>query len=109
MEGSPFRYSNRNIMGLLHLFEAIRQIKHSPAVISACSGAEYGEVQPSARPVTEEHGLRLLHSYGISKVCLDLLAHGYSYHYNIPTVNIRLFNTTGPGKTNDANRILCGS
>jgi GDP-4-dehydro-6-deoxy-D-mannose reductase len=71
-------------------------------VVSACSGAEYGHVQPSAIPVTEKHALRPLHAYGISKVCLDLLAQGYSHDYNIPTVNIRLFNTTGPRKTNDA-------
>jgi nucleoside-diphosphate-sugar epimerase len=35
-------------------------------------------------------------------VCLDLLAREYFLDYKIPAVNIRLFNTTGPGKTNDA-------
>jgi GDP-4-dehydro-6-deoxy-D-mannose reductase len=98
----PVTTFESNIMGSLHLFEAIRRVKRPPVVISACSGAEYGQVRPSAIPVTEEHPLRPLHAYGISKVCLDLLAQGYSRDYNIPTVNIRLFNTTGPGKTNDA-------
>jgi nucleoside-diphosphate-sugar epimerase len=98
----PVSTFESNIMGSLHLFEAIRQIKRSPVVVSACSGAEYGYVQPSAVPVIEEHPLRPLHAYGISKVCLDLLAQGYSRDYNVPTINIRLFNTTGPGKTNDA-------
>jgi len=98
----PVSTFESNIMGSLHLFEAIRQIKRPPVVVSACSGAEYGHVQLSAIPVTEEHGLKPLHPYGISKVCLDLLAQAYSHDYNIPTVNIRLFNTTGPGKTNDA-------
>jgi GDP-4-dehydro-6-deoxy-D-mannose reductase len=98
----PVSTFESNIMGSLHLFEAIRRIRQPPLVVSACSGAEYGHVQPSAVPVTEGHPLRPLHAYGISKVCLDLLAQGYSRDYNIPTVNIRLFNTTGPGKTNDA-------
>jgi nucleoside-diphosphate-sugar epimerase len=89
-------------MGSLHLFEAIRRIKRPPVVVSACSGAEYGHVRPAAIPVTEEHALIPVHPYGISKVCLDLLAQGYSRDYNIPTVNVRLFNTTGAGKTNDA-------
>ncbi len=71
-------------------------------VVSACSSAEYGNVRPSDVPVKEEHPLRPLHPYGISKVCLDLLAREYSLDYKIPAVNIRLFNTTGPGKTNDA-------
>ena len=98
----PISTFESNIMGSLYLFEAIRHMKRPPVVISACSGAEYGHVQPSAVPVTEEHPLRPLHPYGISKVCLDLLAQGYSRDFNIPTVNLRLFNTTGPGKTNDA-------
>jgi len=91
-----------NIMGSLHLFEAVRHIKHPPVVVSACSSAEYGHVPPVAIPVTEEQALRPLHPYGISKVCLDLLAREYFLDYGIPAVNLRLFNTTGPGKTNDA-------
>ncbi len=64
-----------NIMGSLHLFEAVRRMKRRPVVVSACSSAEYGHVPSSAIPVTEEQPL---------------------------LVNLRLFNTTGPGKTNDA-------
>jgi GDP-4-dehydro-6-deoxy-D-mannose reductase len=91
-----------NIMGSLHLFEAMRHMKRAPVVVSACSSAEYGYVPPSAIPVIEEQHLRPLHPYGISKVCLELLAREYFLDYKIPAVNLRLFNTTGPGKTNDA-------
>src|SRR5882672_12479658 len=91
-----------NIMGSLHLFEAVRYMKRLPVVVSACSSAEYGHVPASAIPVTEEQPLHPLHPYGISKVCLDLLAREYFLDYNIPAVNLRLFNTTGPGKVNDA-------
>ena len=91
-----------NVMGSLHLFEAVRHMKDPPVVVSACSSAEYGHVPASAIPVTEEQPLRPLHPYGISKVCLDLVAREYFLDYKIPAVNLRLFNTTGPGKTNDA-------
>jgi GDP-4-dehydro-6-deoxy-D-mannose reductase len=91
-----------NIMGSLYLLEAVRHLRRPPVVVSACSSAEYGYVPASAIPVTEEQPLRPLHPYGISKVCLDLLAREYFLDYNIPSVNVRLFNTTGPGKTNDA-------
>src|SRR6266849_4905557 len=91
-----------NIMGSLYLFEAVRHSRRPPVVVSACSSAEYGSVPASAIPVTEAQPLRPLHPYGISKVCLDLLAREYFFDYNIPAVNVRLFNTTGPGKTNDA-------
>jgi len=91
-----------NIMGSLYLFEAVRRLKRLPVVVSACSSAEYGRVPASAIPVKEEQSLRPLHPYGISKVCLDLLAREYFLDYKIPAVNVRLFNTTGPGKTSDA-------
>lgn len=98
----PLGTFQSNIIGSLHLFEAIRNRKKPPVVVSACSSAEYGNVPASAIPVKEDQPLLPLHPYGISKVCLDLLARQYFLDYKIPAVNIRLFNTTGPGKTNDA-------
>lgn len=91
-----------NIMGSLYLFEAVRHMKRRPIVVSACSSAEYGHVPPEDVPVSEDQPLRPLHPYGISKVCLDLLAKQYCLDYEVPAINIRLFNTTGPGKTDDA-------
>jgi GDP-4-dehydro-6-deoxy-D-mannose reductase len=91
-----------NIMGSLYLFEAVRHMKRPPVVVSACSSAEYGNVPAEAIPVTEDQPTKPLHPYGISKLCLDLLAQEYYADYKVPAVNIRLFNTTGPGKTNDA-------
>jgi GDP-4-dehydro-6-deoxy-D-mannose reductase len=99
---NPVETFESNIMGSLYLFEAVRHLKRRPVVVSACSSAEYGNVPASAIPVTEEQPLRPLHPYGISKVCLELLAREYFLDYKIPAVNVRLFNTTGPGKTNDA-------
>jgi GDP-4-dehydro-6-deoxy-D-mannose reductase len=98
----PLGTFQSNIIGSLHLFEAIRNQKKPPVVVSACSSAEYGNVPASAIPVKEDQPLHPLHPYGISKVCLDLLARQYFLDYKVPAVNIRLFNTTGPGKTNDA-------
>ena len=91
-----------NVMGSLYLFEAVRGMNRAPVVVSACSSAEYGNVPPAAVPVKEDQPLRPLHPYGISKVCLDLLGREYFLDHKIPAVSIRLFNTTGPGKTNDA-------
>src|SRR5215472_8999814 len=99
---NPVATFESNIMGSLYLFEAVRRLKRQPVVVSACSSAEYGRVPASAIPVREDQALRPLHPYGISKVCLDLLAREYFLDYKIPVVNVRLFNTTGPGKTNDA-------
>jgi GDP-4-dehydro-6-deoxy-D-mannose reductase len=99
---NPVATFESNIMGSLYLFEGVRRMKRAPVVVSACSSAEYWRVPASAIPVKEDRPLRPLHPYGISKVCLDLLAREYFLDYKIPAVNVRLFNTTGPGKTNDA-------
>lgn len=98
----PVKTFESNIMGSLYLFEAVRHMRRPPVIVSACSSAEYGNVPASAIPVKEEQPLKPLHPYGISKVCLDLLAREYFLDYKIPAINIRLFNTTGPGKTSDA-------
>ena len=98
----PVSTFESNIMGSLRLFEAVRSVKRPPVVVSACSGAEYGDIPRSAIPVKEEHPLAPMHPYGISKMCVDRLAHLYSRYYNVPTVTMRLFNTTGPGKADDA-------
>jgi len=52
-------------------------------------------------PVREDHPLRPLHPYGVSKVAQDLLAAQYFANYSIPSVRIRIFNTSGPGKIGD--------
>ena len=91
-----------NIMGSLYLFEAARCSRKPPVIVSACSSAEYGNVPASAIPVTEDQPLRPLHPYGISKLCVDLLGRQYYLDYGLPVVTVRLFNTTGPGKTSDA-------
>jgi GDP-4-dehydro-6-deoxy-D-mannose reductase len=98
----PVQVFASNIMGSLHLFEAIRQLKRPPVVVTACSSAEYGHVRSSCIPVGEDHPLRPVNPYGLSKLCLDFLSRDYYRHYQIRTVALRLFNTTGPGKTMDA-------
>ena len=91
-----------NVMGSLYLLEAVRHMKKRPVVVSACSSAEYGNVPAESIPVTEDYPPQPLHPYGISKLCMDLLMREYHADYGVPVVNVRLFNTTGPGKTNDA-------
>lgn len=91
-----------NVMGSLHLLEAAGRMKRPPMVILACSSAEYGHITPSRIPLTEKQPLKPLQPYGISKVCLELLARRYFLDRGLPAIILRLFNTTGPGKLNDA-------
>jgi GDP-4-dehydro-6-deoxy-D-mannose reductase len=90
-----------NLCGTVNLFEALRSLGVKPMVVVACSSAEYGYVAAENVPVKEAHPLRPLHPYGVSKVGQDLMASQYFVNYAIPTVRIRIFNTTGPGKLGD--------
>jgi GDP-4-dehydro-6-deoxy-D-mannose reductase len=90
-----------NVCGTVNLYECIRRLGAKPMVVVACSSAEYGPVASENLPVRETHPLSPLHPYGVSKVAQDLLAAQYFYNYSIPSVRIRIFNTTGPTKLGD--------
>jgi GDP-4-dehydro-6-deoxy-D-mannose reductase len=90
-----------NLCGTINLYESLRSLGIKPVVVVACSSAEYGPVASQDIPVKESHPLHPLHPYGVSKVGQDLIASQYFINYSIPTVRIRIFNTTGPGKIGD--------
>src|SRR5581483_10056529 len=97
----PLETMQINAGGTVNLFEAVRHMSKMPVVVVACSSAEYGPVAAADLPVREDHPLRPLHPYGVSKVAQDLLTAQYFANYEIPCVRIRIFNTTGPGKLGD--------
>ena len=80
-----------NAGGTINLFEAIRAAKINPTVVVACSSGEYGPVESKDLPVREDHLLRPLHPYGVSKVAQDLLSAQYFANYSIPAIRIRIF------------------
>ena len=97
----PLETMDVNASGTINVFESVRAAGIAPVVVVACSSAEYGPVAAVDLPVKEEHPLRPLHPYGVSKVAQDLLAAQYFANYAIPCVRIRIFNTTGAGKIGD--------
>jgi GDP-4-dehydro-6-deoxy-D-mannose reductase len=90
------------VIGTINLFETVKQHKKDAKIFVACSSAEYGFVDPEKVPVKETQPLAPLHPYGVSKVAQDLLAYQYFKNFGIRCTRGRIFNTTGPGKTNDA-------
>jgi len=90
-----------NIIGTINIFEGIKELKIPCKILVACSSAEYGYVNENEVPVKESHSLKPLHPYGISKVGQEMLSYQYFKNFNIPSIAVRIFNTTGPGKTND--------
>jgi GDP-4-dehydro-6-deoxy-D-mannose reductase len=98
---NPRETMDINVGGTVNLFECLRATGLMPMVVVACSSAEYGPVSSSDLPVREDHPLRPLHPYGVSKVAQDLLAAQYFANYSMPCIRIRIFNTTGASKIGD--------
>ena len=88
-----------NVIGTIHLFEALR--KHPPAhgTFVASSASAYGAARI---PMEEGSALNPINPYGVSKASQDMLALQYALNFDLRIVRGRLFITTGPGKTGDA-------
>ena len=97
----PAQTMNTNVMGQVHLLEAVRQAGLTPLVLIACSSEEYGVVSSEQIPFKENQILRPLSPYGISKVAQDLMAEQYFQTYGLPIVRTRAFSHTGPGQRED--------
>lgn len=97
-----------NIIGTVNVCESVRLIQrvspsYNPAIVVACSSAEYGaSLTPENTPITEDAPLLPLSPYGVSKVGQDLIAYQYHHSDELRTVRARIFNTTGPRKVGDA-------
>lgn len=85
-----------NIIGTLHLLEAIRKLKLDP-VIHICSSSEvYGQVKKNEIPIKETNPFRPASPYAVSKVGEDMIAYQYHLSYGIKTIRTRMFTHTGP-------------
>lgn len=103
----PQETMDTNVNGTVNVFEAVKSVQkldasYNPVVVVACSSAEYGaSLTPANTPISEDVALLPLHPYGVSKVAQDLLSYQYFRNDNIRSIRARIFNTTGPRKTND--------
>lgn len=93
---SPANTLEVNIIGSVHLFEAVRKSGLDTTIQIACSSEEYGKVLPNELPIKETNPLRPLSPYAVSKLAMDYL--GYQYHesYGLKIIRTRGFNHTGP-------------
>jgi GDP-4-dehydro-6-deoxy-D-mannose reductase len=85
-----------NLVGSVHLFEAVRQAECDPVIQIACSSEEYGLVERDQLPITEETPLRPLSPYAVSKVAMDFLGYQYFKSYGLRIIRTRAFNHEGP-------------
>ncbi len=86
-----------NLLGLLHLLEAVRRQGLLPRVLVVGSSDEYGAPEAEG-PVAEDTPLRPVSPYAVSKLAQGYLALQYALAHGLPCVRTRTFNHTGPGR-----------
>lgn len=86
--------ANLNIIGGLNVFEAGRRGGVRKFIFSSTGGAIYGE--QDYFPADEQHPLRPLSPYGITKLCTEKYLFYYKEVYGIDYVILRYANVYGP-------------
>ena len=91
---NPLAYINSNILGFAHILEncRIHEIEH---LVYASTSSVYGA--NTRMPFSEHHSVNHpLSIYAASKKSNELMAHSYSYLYQLPTTGLRFFTVYGP-------------
>ncbi len=88
-----------NVVGQLHLLDALRASTPDARVLVACSSEQYGLVKPEDIPIDEDTLFRPNNPYAVSKIAQDALAVQYFLSYGQPVIRVRSFNHIGPGQT----------
>jgi UDP-glucose 4-epimerase len=85
--------AQNNIIGLLNIMEAARQVSVKKVILAATGGAMYGN-----RPTPFEETMPALPEspYGVSKRSGELYLNYYFKQYGIPYVSLRYSNVYGP-------------
>jgi GDP-4-dehydro-6-deoxy-D-mannose reductase len=87
-----------NILGIVHLLDAVRRRGLRPDVLVVGSAEEYGMVEAAELPLREDLPLRPSSPYAVSKVAQGLLALAYGPAGGMRVLRTRTFHHTGPGR-----------
>jgi UDP-glucose 4-epimerase len=88
----PRTYYTNNVIGTLHLLDAMRTTGVDCIVFSS-SAAVYGE--PTTVPIDEDSALAPTNVYGRTKAVIEGILHDYVVAYGLRSVSLRYFNAAG--------------
>ena len=102
----PARTVQINVVGTTNLLQACAELGLKPLFINASSSAVYGDIDWSTPP-DENSPCHPLSPYGTSKLAQEHIVKNINQLHDIPYVNVRIFNCTGPRKINDFVSDVC--
>jgi len=95
---NPFETFSANLIGTLVLLETISKLDFPVKTLTISSSEVYGRLTPAECPVMEDHPMRPINPYAVSKASVDLLAQQYYQSYQMPVFIARAFSHSGPGQ-----------
>lgn len=87
-----------NVMGTVHVAEAVKRHVPSAVLLFASSGQVYGSSARSGEPLNENALLQPTNDYAVTKAAADL-ALGAQAHGGLHSIRMRAFNHAGPGQS----------
>jgi len=90
----PVLDARTNVLGSLALLRQMVRWETPKLIFSSSGGAVYGE--PVKLPVTEDHPVRPLSNYGVSKYAIELYIRSFQASANLRAVILRYPNVYGP-------------
>jgi UDP-glucose 4-epimerase len=91
---NPIYDAKINIMGGLNILECCKKFKVKKIVYLSTGGALYGN--PKYVPVDENHSIKPISPYGLSKYALEQYLDLYKLLYSIDFISLRFSNVYGP-------------
>lgn len=88
-----------NILGLIHLMEAVKGLRIKKVIFASSGGVVYGEQEKF--PIPEEHPTRPVSPYGVSKLAGEHYLAYYQNAFGIPVIALRYANVYGPRQRSD--------
>lgn len=88
-----------NIIGHVNLLEGCLAAGLRPRILVVSSSEIYGPPEAGDLPVREDHALKPVNPYAVSKATQDLLGYQYFVSAELDIVRARPFNHCGPGQS----------
>lgn len=88
-----------NIIGTVHILEAVLASVPKAAVLLVGSAEQYGKVGRDEMPIKESRVLEGTNPYSVSKMTQEAIARLYVEHKKLNIIMVRAFNHIGPGQS----------
>lgn len=83
-----------NILGSLNILETLKELEVKKFIFASSGGTVYGE--QTEFPATEEHSLKPLCPYGVSKLSVEKYLYYYKESFGLDYISLRFANIYGP-------------